>query len=76
MEVNEVLHTLKEGDKVEINTHNQTFTVTGTMFDGEIVEIEGPRGGEKSLTENVNSGRVRVLNGGDTEGEVTEIHAL
>jgi hypothetical protein len=73
-EANDVLHALKVGDSIQINTHNQTFTVTEVMFGGEMVEIEGPRGGEKSLVENVNSGSVTVLNGGTTEGHVTEIN--
>lgn len=74
-EVTDIMHELETGDKLTINTHNQTFTVTGTMFGGEIVELEGPRGGEKSLVENVNSGSVAVLNGGDKEGTVMEINA-
>lgn len=74
MPANDTLHELSEGDSITINTHNQTFTVTKVMFGGELVDIEGPRGGEKSLVENVNSGIVRVTNGGSTEGTVTEIN--
>jgi len=72
--VTDVMHELSEGQAVEINTHNQTFTVTDTMFGGEIIELEGPRGGEKSLVENVNSGSVSVMNGDRKEGTLTEIN--
>jgi predicted flavoprotein YhiN len=70
----ETMHGLEEGDKIELDTHNQIFTVTNVMFDGEMLDIEGPRGGEKGLVENVNSGRVAVTNGGRNEGTVTEIN--
>jgi len=72
--VTETMHELEIGDTVEINTHSQTFTVSGTMFDGEIIELEGPRGGGKSLVENVNSGNVSVMNGDRKEGTLTEIN--
>jgi len=70
----DTMHSLEVGDEININTHNQTFTVTNVMFGGEMLDIEGPRGGEKCLVENVNSGRVSVTNGAKTEGTVTEIN--
>ena len=71
---NEVMHGLEVGDMVEVNTHSQTFTVTDVMFDGEMIDIEGPRGGAKALVENVKSGSVAVMNGKSKEGTVTEIN--
>ena len=70
----DVMHELETGDEINVNTHSQTFTVTNLMFGGEIVDVEGPRGGEKSLVENVNSGRVAIMNGDKKEGQVTEIN--
>ena len=65
------------GDKVEINTHNQTFTVVGEMFDGEILELEGPQGGEKSLVQNVNNPeQIAVQTNGNTDGYLTEINVV
>jgi hypothetical protein len=74
MEAKDTMHELETGDKLTVNTHAQTFTVTETMFDGEMIDMEGPQGGEKSLVENVNTGSVAILNGGDKEGTVTEIN--
>jgi hypothetical protein len=63
------------GDKVKINTHNQTFTVVDEMFDGEILELEGPNGGEKSLVQNVNNPEhIAVQERGNTVGALTEIN--
>lgn len=73
MAVNDTLHELAEGDKINVDVYSQTFTVTGVMFDGEMVEVEGPRGGEKCLVENVNSGTVRVTVGGTNKGVVNEL---
>ncbi len=74
MEAKDALKTMEEGDKITVDGYSQTFTVTNVMFDGEMVDIEGPRGGEKCLVENVNSGRVKMTNGGTKEGEVTSIN--
>lgn len=74
MAVKDALHELSEGDKLTVDTHSQTFTVTNVMFGGEMVDVEGPQGGEKSLVENVNSGSVKVVNGDKNEGVVSEIN--
>ena len=56
----DTLNKLEVGETITVDTHNQTFTVTDVMFGGEMVEVEGPRGGEKTLVQNVNSGNVRI----------------
>lgn len=71
---NEVMDELEVGDTIKLNTHNQPFTVTDVMFDGEMIDIEGPRGGAKALVENVKSGNVAVMNGKSKEGTITEIN--
>jgi len=73
MKPSEALSEVEPGDTIKTDTHEQDFTVKETMFGGEMADIEGPEGGEKSLVENVNSGRVRILSGGDTLGEVNDI---
>lgn len=71
----ETFEAVEVGDKIEINTHNQTLTVVGEMFDGEILELEGPQGGEKSLVQNVNNPEhIAVQQNGNTVGQLTEIH--
>jgi hypothetical protein len=70
----EEFEAINVGDKVEINTHKQTFTVVDEMFDGEILELEGPNGGEKSLVQNVNNPEhIAVQERGNTVGTLTEI---
>ena len=74
-EVVETFESIEVGDKIEIGQYNQTLTVVDEMFSGEILELEGPRGGEKSLTQNVNNPeQIAVQSGGDTKGYLTEIH--
>jgi len=70
----DAMRELETGDTITINTHNQTLTVTDTMFDGEMIELEGPRGGEKSLIENVNTGDVTVMENNNKVGMLTEIN--
>jgi hypothetical protein len=68
------MHELDEGDTITIDTHNQVLEVTEVMFGGEIIDLEGPRGGEKSLVENVNTGAIAVMENNSKVGTVTEIH--
>ena len=75
MEASETLHELEEGDTINVDGYSQNFTVTNVMFGGEMVEIEGPQGGEKCLVENVNSGTVRMTVGGTNKGVVNQINA-
>ena len=75
MEAQTRFEAVEVGDKVEINTHKQTFTVVDEMFDGEILELEGPNGGEKSLVQNVNNPEhIAVQENGNTVGTLTEIN--
>ena len=75
--VTDVMHNLETGDTFTINGFTQTFTVTNTMFDGEIIVMEGPQGGEKSLVENINSGNVAIQNSrSKTVGTLTEINMV
>ena len=75
MEAQTRFEAVEVGDKVEINTHKQTFTVVDKMFDGEILELEGPNGGEKSLVQNVNNPEhIAVQENGNTVGTLTEIN--
>lgn len=75
--VEDTYNSVEVGDKVEINTHSQMFTVVGEMFDGEILELEGPRGGEKSLVQNVNNPeQIAVQTNGKTDGYLTEINVV
>jgi len=73
-EVTDVMAELETGDEITTNTHSQTFTVTETMFNGEMIDLEGPQGGEKSLVQNVNSGAVAIMSGEKKLGTVTEIN--
>ena len=72
--VTDVMAELEAGDSFTINGFSQTFTVTETMFGGEMIDMEGPKGGEKSLVQNVNSGNVAIMNGGSKVGTLTEIN--
>lgn len=74
MEARKAITELEAGDKITVDGWNQTFTVTNVMFDGEMVDIEGPQGGEKCLVQNVNSGNVRMTVGGTNKGVVSEIN--
>ena len=74
--VTDVMAELETGDSFTINGFSQTFTVTKTMFDGEMIDMEGPKGGEKSLVQNVNSGNVAIMNAGSKVGTLTEINMV
>lgn len=74
MKAHKALGEVEEGDKITVDGYNQTFTVEKVMFDGEMVDIVGPQGGEKSLVQNVNSGVVRMTVGGTNKGVVSEIN--
>jgi hypothetical protein len=76
MEARDALSKIEAGDKIKVEGFSQTFTATKVMFDGEMVDVEGPRGGEKSLVQNVNSGIVRMTNGGKNEGVISDIEVL
>lgn len=75
MEAQKALTQIEVGDTITVNNMDTKLKVTDTMFGGEMVELEGPRGGSKSLTQNVNNPEyIAFMENNTKKGVATEIH--
>ena len=75
MEAQQALTQIEAGDKITVDGNDTVLTVTETMFGGEMVDLEGPRGGEKNLTQNVNNPEhIAFMVNGSKKATVSEIN--
>ena len=75
MEAQQALSQIEAGDTITVNDMDTLLTVTDTMFGGEMVELEGPQGGEKSIVQNVNNPeQISFMVRDSRESWVSEIH--
>lgn len=77
---NELLTTfesIETGDKISVPQYSNPLEVTDVYDSIGTVELEGQRGGQKSLVQNKNHpGDIALMAGADRKGFVTELERL